>query len=51
MGEFQQLVKVRGPLQVDMFAKSLNRKVQCLVAPFDHAEAVAIDAFTVDWNR
>ena len=49
--EFQRLVTSRGYVQIDLFATLLNRKVPTFVSVFSHPEAMAVDAFAVDWNR
>lgn len=49
--EFRRLQLWHGPLQVDMFASPENNKLDTFVSPYDHPDAVAVDALSLDWRR
>lgn len=48
--DWQRICDWTPGIQVDLMATPYNRKVQTFVCPFDHPEAWAVDARTVDWN-
>ena len=48
---FHALVSRVGSLQVDLFATPINNKLKDFVSPFPHPRAIAVDAFSLDWNR
>ena len=50
--DFNNLQASHGkPLQVDLFASPLNCKLETFVSPFEHPQALAADALTLEWNR
>ena len=47
---FQSVVFLKGPVQIELFKTSFNRKLLTFGSVFGYPEAMAVDVFTVDWN-
>ena len=48
---FNELVKWRGPLQVDLMANATNKKLPLYVSPHPDQDAVDHNALQIDWNK
>ena len=50
--EFKRLERWHGKqLQVDLFSTPENAELKSFVTPYDHPNAVAVDALTLDWAQ
>jgi len=47
---FHQLCKIRSKPMIDLFATSLNRKLELYVSPFPDQNAIGVDAMSLDWT-
>ena len=49
--DFQDVLRLNPRLQVDLFATSLNNKLQTFVSPCPDPQAAAVDALTISWEK
>jgi hypothetical protein len=48
---FSRIIKMHGPLQVDLFAHPGNAHLPLFVTPLDYPTAIATDAMSTNWNK